>query len=160
MINLLPDEVKRDMNAARMNVVLLRYNIMVLIAVIILGLFCLAFYFILHTSQTVAVSTSNSNNSKAASYADVRKEAENYKSNLAVAKSIFSNVISYTDILNAITKLVPDGVVLDSLNLSDSTFGQQSSFAAHAQSYAAATKLKENFQSSKLFSNVYFQTSQ
>lgn len=157
MINLLPEEIKHDMTAARMNVVLLRYNIMVLVSIAVLGIFCLTFYFILSTSQATAYNTSSTNSAKAATYAKVRKEAESYKNNLSIAKSIFSNVTSYTDIINSITKLVPDDVVLDSLNLSDSTFGQQSSFSAHASSYSAATQLKENFQLSGLFSNVYFQ---
>lgn len=158
MINLLPDEVKTDMSAARMNVVLLRYNIVVLASIAVLALFCLTFFLILKNSQTVAVSTKNDNSGKAASYANVRKEAEEYRNNLTVAKSIFASAITYTEILNSITKLIPSGVVLDSLNISDSTFGQQNSFSAHAKSYVAATKLKENFQSSKLFSNVYFQS--
>ncbi|USN96799.1 MAG: PilN domain-containing protein [Candidatus Nomurabacteria bacterium] len=157
MINLLPDEEKRNIRAGRMNVVLLRYNFMVLVAIGVLVLFSAMFYFILHATQSGAVSTSTDNSSKASNYASVRQQATNYKNNLAVAKTIFSNAVSYTSIVNSITKLVPSGVVLDSLNLSDSTFGQQSSFSAHARNYADATKLKANFQSSKLFSNVFFQ---
>ena len=157
MINLLPDEEKRNIRAGRMNVVLLRYNIMILVAIIILVLFSVMFWVVLHATQSAAVSTSNENNSEASSYTNVRQDAVNYTKNLAVAKTIFSNAIGYTDIINSITKLVPSGVVMDSLNLSDSTFGQQSSFSAHARNYESATKLKENFQSSKLFSNVFFQ---
>lgn len=157
MINLLPDEIKRDMGAARMNIVLLRYNVMVLSGVVIMSLFCLTFYFVLSTNQSTYLSTSNSNKNKAADYESVRKAAEAYKNNLLIAKSIFASAVSYTDVINSITKLIPDGVVLDSLNLSESTFGQQNSFSAHAKTYASAAKLKQNFQSSDLFSNVYFQ---
>lgn len=161
MINLLPTEVKRDIRAARMNIVLLHYIFVVIGAMVILALFCLTFYVILRGSQTNAVSTNKDNSAKAASYASIRKEADNYRNNLTIANKIFANSTSYTDIIVAITKLIPDGVVLDGLTLNSTTLGQQTSFSAHAKTYDDANKLKENFQDPKLshglFSNVYFQ---
>ncbi|MCA9334783.1 hypothetical protein KC953_01430 [Candidatus Saccharibacteria bacterium] len=157
MINLLPDEVKHDIRAARMNVVLLRYNVMAVLSMVVLGVFCLTFYLLLQSSQSQAYTDTDKNNSVAAKYSDIRKEAEIYKNNLTIAKSIFSNVTNYTEIIKKITTLVPSGVVFDSLNLSDSTFGQQSSFSVHATSYEAALRLKDNFQNSGFFTNVSFQ---
>jgi hypothetical protein len=158
MINLLPDETKRDIRAARMNVVLLRYNLITLGAVALLAGFCLLFYVILHNNQSMAENTTNDNSLKAASYNDVRKAADEYRNNLSIASKILNNGITYTDVINSITKLVPSGVILDSINLTSTQLGQQTSFSAHAKTYENATKLKENFQSSPLYSNVYFQT--
>lgn len=157
MINLLPDESKRDIRAARMNVILLRYNIIVIGAMVLLALFCLAFYVILHTSQSNALSTNQSNTTKAMSYTKVRQEANEYESDLAVASKILSSSTSYTNIITSITKLVPSGVILDAITLNSLTIGQQTSFTAHAMTYDDATQLKTNFQKSNLFSNVYFQ---
>jgi len=158
MINLLPTEVKRDIRAARTNVILLRYNIVTLGAVILLALFCLLFYVILHNNQAVAEDASSSNNAKAANYAKVQQEAAEYRQNLSIARQIFANSISYTDIITTITKLIPQDVVLTGLNLNQATFGQQTSFTAQAKTYDDAITLKQNFQSSKLFSNVYLQS--
>ena len=157
MINLLPVEVKRDIRAARMNVVLLRYNMFIAGAIIALGLLCLGIYVVLRNSQASAQDTNEANLAKAARYAYVRQEADTYKKNLAIAKSIFSNANSYTDVINAITKLIPNGVVLDSINLNAGTFGSQNSYSAHAKNYAAATQLKTNFQQSTMFTEVHFQ---
>mgnify|MGYP003606722857 CR=1 FL=1 len=157
MINLLPDDTKRDIKAARMNVTLLRYNFFTLFAIIILAAFCFMFYILLRATQSNAETTSNDNNIKAAAYSDVRKEAEDYRNNLAIASKVIDKGADYTSTIFAITELLPEGVILDGINLNATDFGQQTAFSAHAKNYTQASKLKENFQSSKLFSNVYFQ---
>lgn len=157
MINLLPDDRKRDVLAARMNVVLLRYNFLVLIALGVLITLCLLFYVILQTSENNAVTTSSDNNQKAASFGDVKSAADEYRNNLSVASKILDNGVNYTSVVFAITKLLPDGVILDGINISAENFGQQTSFSAHAKTYAAATQLKNNFEKSSNFTNVYFQ---
>lgn len=158
MINLLPENEKRDIRAARTNVTLLRYNIITFIAILILVAFCFAFYMILSNSKARALQTYDANNQKTATLANVRAAADSYRSNLTVAQTILQNGISYTDIIIAITKLLPSGVILDSLNLNATTFGQQTRFSAHATTYAVAEQLKQNFQTSKYFTNVYFET--
>lgn len=158
MINLLPTEVKRDIRAARMNVILLRYNMLTLGGVVLLALFCLLFYVILHNQQAVAAATNSDNTAKAASYATVQQQADQYRQNLSIAKQIFANSVNYTDIINSITTLIPHGVILTNLNLSQATFNQQTVFTAQAKTYDDAIALKQSFQSSKLFSNVYLQS--
>jgi len=158
MINLLPDERKQEIRAGRMNVLLLRYNIFVLAAIGIIGVACLAFYVVLRNSQLNAQAATDSNSSQEASLTKVKSDADNYSKNLTTARQILDNGISYTDVIVAITKLIPSGVVFDSLNLQASSFGQQTAFAAHASSYAAALQLKQNLQSSKVFTNVFFTT--
>jgi hypothetical protein len=157
MINLLPDDTKRDIRAARMNVVLIRYVLFTFcILASIIG-FCLLFYVMLHAAQDRAVSTSEVNTVKAADLSNVRKAADEYKNNLTIAGTILDNGVNYTSVIFTITKLLPSGVVLDSINLSAADLGQQTSFSAHAKTYDKAKELKQNFQDSKLFTNVYFQ---
>jgi hypothetical protein len=158
MINLLPDERKQNIRAGRMNVLLLRYNMFTLAAIAAMAVVCLGFYFILQSERSNALSTNSTNTRQESALANVKRAASDYRTNLNGAKQILNNSTSYTDVIVAITKLVPSGVVLDSLDLTSSSFGQQDTFSAHATTYAAALQLKQNFQSSKLFSNVFFQT--
>lgn len=157
MINLLPEDTRREIRAARANVVLLRYNILTLAVIGLLFAICAVFYFILYNSQANAVSTSTDNNAIVASYDDTRKQADEYRKNLAIASKILTNGTNYTEVVFAITKLLPDGVILDGISVSSATFGQQTSFTAQAKSYAKAMEMKQKFQDSSVFSNVYFQ---
>lgn len=158
MINLLPDDYKKELRAARTNIVLLRYNIITLIAIAFIALASAVFYFILIENRRSAEEANTTNLARASSYQDTKKEADEYRSNLSTAKQILVNEVSYTDVIFNITKLLPNGVVLDNINLSAKDFGGQTMIAAHAKNYSAVTNLKQNFENSKLFSNVYFQT--
>ncbi len=158
MINLLPDETKRDIRAARMNVILLRYNLLAAGAALFLALVCLLFYAILRDNQSQALSATTDNNSKAKDYSETRKEAEEYRNNLAIADKIIDNGISYTNAIIAITKLLPEGVIFDNLNLNVGAFGKDTMFAARAKDYSAANQLKTNFEKSDIFSDVHFQS--
>lgn len=158
MINLLPDDYKKELRAARTNVLLLRYNIFVMIAVAFLILSSAGAYVIINESKRAAEDANNANIAKASSYASTRTQAEEYRKNLSITRQILDNEVNYTDVIFAITSLLPAGVVLDNINLTAKDFGNQTNFSAHAKNYDAVTKLKQNFQGSKLFSNVFFQT--
>lgn len=158
MINLLPDEQKRDIRAARTNVILARYNLITALAVALLLAFCWLFYVLLQANQQKALALSNDNNQRAAALGDVRAAADTYRKNLTTANQVLSSSVSYTDIIIAITKLVPKDVILDNLSLSPASLTQPTQFQAHATNYDTAEQLKRNFQSSKLFKNVFFVT--
>ena len=157
MINLLPEDTKREIRAARANVVLMRYNILTVVVIVVIFLICALFYIILNNSQSNAVSTSSDNNEIVASYSDTKVQADEYRKNLTIAKSILANGANYTEVVFSITKLLPSGVILDGISVSSDTFGQQTSFTAQAKTYDKAMELKKNFQDSTVFSNVYFQ---
>lgn len=158
MINLLPTEYKSELRAARMNVVLLRYNVITAGAVVFLILTCAAFFTILLTNQNSAKETNRVNEEKAQSYSSTEKAANEYRANLATAKQILSTEINYTDVVFGITSLLPKGVILTDINLTEADFGNQTIVTAQAKDYEAVTKLKESFQNSKIFSNASFQT--
>lgn len=158
MINLLPDERKRSITAARTNVILLRYNILTLVFILLLAGICAAYYMMLQMNYDKALAESQANMSKVDSYSNVRKQADEYRNNLTLASTILSNSVNYTPVIFNIAKLLPDGVIMDSISLSSADFNKQTSFTAHARTIAQATKLKENFQKSPMFSNVYFQS--
>lgn len=158
MINLLPEDQKKELRAARTNVTLLRYNIFTLVGLALLTLMCGLFFVILLDNKRVATENNSDNIRKAGAYQEVKASADEYKANLATAKKILDNEVTYTDTVFAIASAMPAGVVLDSLALSAQDFGSQVSLTARAKSIPTATALKQRFQTSKVFSNVYFQT--
>ena len=158
MINLLPEANKNELRAARMNVLLLRYNVMTLIAVGILLLAVAGFYAYLAGTKASAETANAENEAKASSYADTKKEAAEYRANLATAKQILSNEVIYSTTVFGITELLPKGVILDSINLSSQDVGNQTVLKTYATDYDAVARLKQSFERSKLFSDVHFQS--
>ncbi len=158
MINLLPDDQKKSLRAARMNVVLLRYNFITLAASGIL-LAALGLFFVFLSSTKLAAENSHSESqTKVTAHGATRKAADEYRANLATAGQILKNQVNYTPIIFNIAKLLPKGVVLDNIALSSKDFGSQTTISASAKDYAAVTQLKKDFEGSDMFSNVYFQS--
>ncbi len=158
MINLLPPEEKRQLRAARSNTLLIRYNIFLVVAVATLALAVVITYVYLSASKASAQQTINDNNAKVASYADVQTEANQFRSNLSIAKQILDHEVTYTKVILQIANLLPNGVVLNNLNLDAQTFGTETVLVAKAKDYASALALKTSFEKSSLFTNVHFQS--
>lgn len=158
MINLLPDTYKKELVAARQNVLLLRYNFFLIGIAGFLLLACLSVFLVLTTTKSLAEATSNENSAKISNYAGTIKDADEYRKNLETAKKILANDVSYTQLAFAITEILPKGVVLDTLTLDAKTFGTQTTLLAHAKDYATVGALKSAFEKSPLFANVHLQS--
>lgn len=158
MINLLPQDERRQLYAARTNTLLIRYNIALVASVVFLGLAVAVVYFYLTTAMAVSQQTITDNESKATGYAAVQSQAEIFRSNLSIAKQILDGEVAYTNVAIAIAALMPPGTVLDKLNLDSSTFGTPTTLTAQAKNYDNAIALKDAFQKSPLFSDVNFQS--
>lgn len=158
MINLLPDEYKKEIRAARMNVILLRYNFITLAGLAILMLTCAAFYFALTGTKDAAQANDAQNTAKANSYASTKQLASEYEQNLTTAKKILANQVNYTDLVLGIAALMPKGTVLDGISLTENDFGNTTVLSARSKDYDAATRLKTNFEKSDLFEDVHFQS--
>lgn len=158
MINLLPPEDKRQIRAARANSLLLRYNILLLGAIVFLFLAIGGVYVYLQSTKTSAEQTISDNESKVAGFSKVQGEAEQFKSNLTIAKQILDKEVTYTSVILKISHLLPSGVVLDSLNLDSATFGTATTLTAKAKNYNDAIALKNAFQDSDIFTDVHFQS--
>lgn len=158
MINLIPDAHKKEFRAARANVILLRYNFVLLGAAAFLLLSGLIVYAVLGNTKSIAESTNTQNNLRASEFESTKKATDEYRKNLETAKKILNNEVIYTDIAFAITNLLPKGVVLENLDLDAKKFGAPSLISARAKDYAAVSELKRVFEDSSLFSDVHFQT--
>ena len=158
MINLLSPEQKHQIKTARNNVILLRYNIIAACAGVFIVLGVIGVYFVLMGIKSSAEETQQENQAKVAGYAKVEKEAEEFKANLATAKTILSGNVNYSESIIKIASTIPKGVIIDQLSLDASTFGNPTTLQAKAKSYDRALALKESFQKSSLFSDVHFES--
>lgn len=158
MINLLPGNAKKELRAARANVTLLNYILMLGAGVIFLAVLCTAVYFVLNDTKSSAEVLIDENQSKSTELGSVQAQGESLRASLSSAKTILNQEVLYTKVITGIASLMPEGVVLDGLNLSPATFGSPTNLQIFAKSNEAALQLKDSLQSSSLFSNVNFQS--
>lgn len=154
MINLLPPDDKKQIRAARVNVLLLRYNTMLGFGIVFLALALAVAYFFLMTSKQAAETTIADNARKEGSYAEVKTQAETFRTQLSSSKSILDGQISYAKAALAIAKLLPEGTALSSLKLDETSFTTPLLLTVKLSNEAAAAQLMKNFQGSSLFSNI------
>lgn len=158
MINLLPPEEKRQLRAARTNTLLARYNIILLGAVAFLGLAVGITYLYLTTTKAGADQVIRENATQTTQFANVLSEAQQFRSNLSIAKQILDREIAYTKVILAIAQVMPSGVVLESLALDSATFGTETTLNASARDYERALAFKDALQNSSFFTNAHFQS--
>jgi flagellar basal body-associated protein FliL len=91
VINLLPDEAKRQIKAGRTNVVLVRYIIFLIFAVLFLVAILVAVYLLLMSNKATAEQAIKVDSSKDTSYLSVQAQADSLRANLATSKSILDN---------------------------------------------------------------------
>lgn len=158
MINLLPEQNKKDLQAGRTNLLLVRYNILMVGALLFTLLAIGILYFYLTTAKASAEQSISDNKAKVSEYSQIEADAARFRSHLATAKQILDQEIVYTDIILKFSKLIPSGVVFDSLMLDPKTFGTPTVLTARCKSVEAASELKESFQNSTIFSDVKFES--
>ena len=158
MINLLPDESKKQIRAARSNVILFNYIVIIFLAVIFLfGVFA-AVYIVLTNTKMSAENVIKDNRSRTTSYNTVQQQSEVLKQSLSSTKSILDKEVVYSKVLTGIAGAMPAGVVINNLTLTPTTLGSPITLQAYAKTTDDALKLKDSFQKSPLFSSVSFQS--
>lgn len=158
MINLLPAEQKHQIKAARTNVLLLRYTILSLGALLVLAAMAGGAYLIMAGTKQSNEQVITENTEKASAYRQVDARAKEFRANLSTAKSILDKEVNYTNAVIAIAQVLPPGTVLDSLDLDAKTFGTPTTLSAKTKTKEAALALKDSLQKSTIFSNVSFQS--
>lgn len=157
MINLLPDTAKKEIRAARSNVTLLNYMLILGLGVTFLVLICIGVYIVLGNMKADAERLISANQARSSAYSSVEAQGTALRAGLSSAKTILDQEVVYTKIITGIAALMPSGVVLDSLNLSPTTFGAPTTLQFFAKTTQDALNLKDKMQASPLFSNVSFQ---
>lgn len=150
MINLLPYDNKRQINAARQNVVLIKCLTFFTAALIFLALSCIAASSFIKSSNTGTVKTQPESEEASTTL----EQANIIKSNLSLAESIFSQKISYSKIVTSLASALPDGVIMESLSLNKASIGSPIQLIFKAISEAKGQEIKSNFDKSPLFLNT------
>lgn len=156
MINLLPNPMKKQLKAARANVILLRYTILLGASAIFLGLGIASVYLLMTTIRSNAETAINENQTRITNYTAVETQAAQFRTNLATAKTILDKEVIYSKAMVSIAQALPQGVVLDNLSLDSRTFGTPTTISARTRSYDDALNLKDALEASDAFSDVHF----
>lgn len=135
MINLLPYDVKKQTKSARVNVILIKYIIIMILALAFLGLAVVTAYFIIDNNKvesTDIIKTSNNS----------QDPAGQFRSDLANARIMLNQRLSYSELLTTLGTSLPEGAVLDSLTLSDTSIGVPISLQVKVKSADIEPQLK------------------
>ena len=154
MINLLPIDDRRQLQAARTNVLLLRYSIGLVLAAVFLGLATIAFYVVLTSMKQSAENVISKNQARVANYSTVQAQADAYKGYLSTAQGIFSQDVNYAKLYLGIARLMPANTALESLTLDGTTLGTPMEIPVKIKGEQQATALVESFRSSPIFNNT------
>lgn len=158
MINLLPGDMKSQISAARVNVVLVRYITVIILAFLFLVLIQAGAYYLLDQSRQSAERLIEANTIKADVYGETKTELENLNSSLSATKPILDQEIFYSKVLVSIAQLMPAGTVIQEMTLTDEAFSKPLSMKIYAKTTENAVAVRDKFQQSNLFSSVTFET--
>ena len=157
MINILSPAQKRDIHAARINVVLVRYCVTVVLLVLLCGLIYGLGFWILAPEKAATLEKIAAQSDQSRPYAAVEKEADSFRNNLTIAKSILSKETSYSTFLTTLAAGLPSGTVLTQLSIGHvNTSGPQSTMVIEARTsnYNKTLELKNSLEQTELFENV------
>lgn len=158
MINLLPPHDQRELAAARTNTLLIRYIFLLGAFITLLVAEITVVYVFLGSEQQRHQATIDENQIKTAEYAPIQFKADKFRSDLSTARYIFDKQVPYTQLILGVANALPNGVILDRLSLDPASFGTPTSITVYASSYAALLDTKTRLQSSRLFTDVNFQS--
>lgn len=155
MINLLPPETKRQIRAARTNVVLYNYCLLILATTLLLGgVFAVGFLADMDERQ-VADKARLDSQAAAATQAKTRTAAESFAKDLATAKTILGSNVSFSQLILDIAAVVPPGVILNNLTLGGASKPDAPiDISGRATSYNGAINLKNSLEASPIFEKV------
>lgn len=150
MINLLPDQEKTEINAARTNVILIKLIVLISAAMIFLSIFCASTYTSLNSTKKVAENTI-----KAANANQINGPYE-IGAIIATTESIFSRQINYSDVIMTIGSNLPNGVSANVLSLNENILSKPFYIELKSNSNIKIRSATTNLQNSSMFSNSNF----
>lgn len=154
MINLLPQNKRSEILASQSNALLLRYCFATLGLAVLLMLLTGLVYVVLKSSQANTEQRLSQALTQTAQYNEVQREADEFRSNLAVAKTVLNSGTDYSRILIMIAQELPPNVSLASINLSPDSLNSPMSLELSGENELDALNLKSAFEESKIFKDV------
>lgn len=156
MINIINPDQKHEIRAARINVILLRYAFMLVSLAVLIGLIYGAGFWLVNREKQAINDKLTAQVEQSKAYREVEKEAESFRANLNIAKSILSKETSYSTFLTTLASDLPSGAIIVNLSIgSNSTTIQKGlTLDTRTNSYAKVLELKNNLEESTLFEDV------
>lgn len=155
----MPDEAKKELRAARVNVLLIRYMGVIFAAFAFLVLILFGSYFLLDQTKISSQKLIDANDTKAEVYSSTKEQINSLSTQLAEAKGILDQEVLYSKVLVNIGQQMTPGTIIDKVSLDSASFsGTPLTLTVYAKTTDDAVALRERFQSSPFFSNVNFQT--
>jgi cell division protein FtsB len=157
MINLMPDERKKEIRSARVNVILGRYIIVILFAFAFLVLLLVGSYVVLTQTKQSAQRLIDANSTRADTYSTTKAQVDALSTSLADTKSILNQEVLYSNVLIHIGQQMPAGTVLGGITLNAASFaGTPVTVKAYAKTNNDVVALRQKFQGTPLFTAVNF----
>ena len=154
MINLLGPEDKKQLRAARVNTILLRYYFLAILVIAGAGgILAGGFYIADQNKNSSKVELSQAENDTA-DYTTVRQQAETFSNNLKMAKQILATEVVYSKMITDIANTIPARTILTSLYLTPETISKKMELSFKTKSYDQGIQLKTSLENSDLFSDV------
>jgi Tfp pilus assembly protein PilN len=146
MINMLPPNTKQELRAARTNVTLLQYLLVLILAAGFIGsaVYGLQVYFS-DTKENAEKLISLQGTPQVDESQPVEVEAQAFRNNLLSARSILDSEIRYSEILLAIAAQLPEGVIIKEISLNRQALDQPLKLNIFAKSTEAALKTESSF---------------
>jgi hypothetical protein len=116
MINLLPDKEKSEIDAGRINVVLVKLIIFLSIAIIFLAIFCASTYISLNTAKQEAENKIKNG--------ETSSSVDDIGTVIATTQTILNNQLNYSSIIMDIGASFPNGASMSNLSLNQSMLTQ------------------------------------
>lgn len=158
MINLLSTDHKNEIRAARVNVILVRYIAILIVAIIfILGVLTVS-YVVLEQTKQSAQAQVEANDVKADIYSDTKAQVDQLSQGLTQAKLVLDQETRYSKVLTSIAALMPAGTIIESLTLDASSTTAPITIKVLAKTSNDAVALQNQFRSSPLISAPNFQS--
>lgn len=148
MINLLPEEAKKHIKAARTNYILIRYVVVICISIVFLFGAIFGSYVYLTDIIKKPVNTSNTNSPTP------NNEISVINNNLTKASSALNAQISYSKIISSFMSALPENVIIESpLTINSNAIDGPITIKAYLKSDLDEIALKKQFENSGVFTN-------
>lgn len=153
MINLLATDRKDEIKAARVNVILMRYMSILILAFGFIAGALFVSYTVLNSTMTNAENIISTNDIKTDVYSETKEKVDGLSAKLNQTKATLNQEVRYSQVLVKLGQLMPPGTVLGDVKLNTASFnGQAVEIKAYAKSTNETGQLQSAFQSSPLFS--------
>lgn len=154
MINLLLPEDKKQLRAARVNVILRSYFILLGLAMIVMGGVFGFGLLITFGQKTTAEESKVGSEQAALAYKDTRDKAAAFTKDLSIAKTILAGDIRFSTLITDIAAIVPPNVILSNLALGANNLASPLTLSGQANSYDNVVRFKNDMEASATFENV------